>query len=124
MFKNIFKPKLNLQAMSSLSPTSKFDLKLQCIAICRGKIEEAEKLYHFFATDLTLPDVLPPTPSVMEQIRSTAGGLFSFVRDNKDDIAQAYNYIQSIRQGNLIRLDPQKEEPQPSANPLPPLPPL
>lgn len=63
------KPKIDIEAMANIRPTSKFDLKMQCIVIARGNVEEAEKLYSFLAGDINIPDVTPPTPSVMQQIK-------------------------------------------------------
>lgn len=97
------KPKINYEAMAHLVPTSKFDLKMQCIAIARGNVDEAEKLYKFLAGDITIPDVTPPTPTVMQQIKETAGGIFSFIKENQGDFVQAYNYIQAIRNGAPIQ---------------------
>ncbi len=97
------KPKINYEAMANIVPTSKFDLKMQCIAIARGNVDEAEKLYNFLAGDIAIPDVTPPTPTLMQQIKDTAGGLFGFVKENQGDFVQAYNYIQAIRNGVPIQ---------------------
>ena len=51
------KPKINVEAMANIVPTSKFDLKMQCLAIARGNVEEAERLYKFLAGDINIPDV-------------------------------------------------------------------
>ena len=48
--------------MGNIRPTSKFDLKMQCIAIARGNVEEAEKLYSFLAGDINIPDVTRHSP--------------------------------------------------------------
>lgn len=93
------KPKIDYKAMANIVPTSKFDLKMQCIAIARGNVDEAEKLYKFLAGDISIPDVTPPTPTVMQQMKDTIGGLFGFVKENQSDFVQAYNYIQAIRNG-------------------------
>lgn len=85
--------------MANIVPTSKFDLKMQCIAIAKGNVEEAEKLYNFLAGDINIPDITQPAPSIMQQIKDTAGGLFGFVKDNQNDFVQAYNFIQAIRSG-------------------------
>lgn len=89
--------------MANIVPTSKFDLKMQCIAIARGNVDEAEKLYNFLAGDIAIPDVTPPAPTLMQQIKDTAGGLFGFVKENQGDFIQAYNYIQAIRNGVPIQ---------------------
>lgn len=97
------KPKIDYKAMANIIPTSKFDLKMQCIAIARGNVDEAEKLYNFLAGDIAIPDVTPPAPTIMQQIKETAGGLFGFVKENQGDFIQAYNYIQAIRNGAPIQ---------------------
>ncbi len=105
--------------MANIVPTSKFDLKMQCIAIAKGNVEEAEKLYAFLAGDINIPDVTPPRPTLIQQIKETAGGLFGFVKENQGDFMQAYNFIQSIRSGTPAPI------PMPDAAPvatnLPPL---
>lgn len=114
------KPKINYEAMANIVPTSKFDLKMQCIAIARGNVDEAEKLYNFLAGDIAIPDVTPPAPTIMQQIKDTAGGLFGFVKENQGDFIQAYNYIQAIRNGAPI----QDAAPTAQAAMTPDLPPL
>ncbi len=111
------KPKITYEAMANIVPTSKFDLKMQCIAIARGNVDEAEKLYKFLAGDIQIPDVTPPAPSIMQQIKDTAGGLFGFVKENQSDFVQAYNYIQAIRSGAPI----QTAQAAQAATELPPL---
>ena len=69
------------------------------MAMAHGNVEEAEKLYNFLAGDLNIPDVTPPAPSVMQQVKESVGSLFGFVKENQNDIMQAYNLIQSIRTG-------------------------
>lgn len=109
------KPKIDIEAMANIRPTSKFDLKMQCIAIARGNVDEAEKLYSFLAGDINIPDVTPPTPSVMQQIKDTAGGILGFVKENQGDFVQAYNFIQAMRNNAPIATD------TPQATTLPPL---
>lgn len=89
--------------MANIVPTSKFDLKMQCIAIARGNVEEAERLYKFLAGDINIPDVTPPAPTIMQQIKDTAGSLFGFVKENQSDFVQAYNFIQSMRNGSPMQ---------------------
>lgn len=93
------KTKLDLEAMANIVPTSKFDLKMQCLAIARGNVEEAERLYSFLAGDINIPDVSPPAPTLIDQVKDSVGSLFGFVKENQGEIMQAYNFIQSIRAG-------------------------
>lgn len=103
--------------MANIIPTSKFDLKMQCVAIARGNVDEAEKLYNFLAGDIAIPDTTPPAPTIMQQIKETAGGLFGFVKENQGDFIQAYNYIQAIRNGAPVPM----QDVAPVATSLPPL---
>lgn len=105
--------------MANIVPTSKFDLKMQCIAIARGNVEEAEKLYAFLAGDINIPDVTPPRPTIMQQIKETAGGLFGFVKENQGDFVQAYNFIQAIKNGAPVSMPDAAAAP--IATNLPPL---
>lgn len=106
--------------MANIVPTSKFDLKMQCIAIAKGNVEEAEKLYSFLAGDINIPDVTPHAPSVMQQIKDTAGGIFNFVKENQGDFVQAYNFIQAMRSGAPIQVADVAQAAQAATN-LPPL---
>lgn len=114
------KTKIDYKAMVNIVPTSKYDLKMQCMAIAKGNLEEAGKLYNFLAKDLNIPDVIHPKPTVMQQIKETAGSLFGFVKDNQNDFVQAYNYIQAIRTGSPIQAANIADAAQ-SAAELPPL---
>lgn len=117
----IFKrTKIDYKKMANIVPTSKFDLKMQCIAIAKGNVEEAEKLYAFLAGDINIPDVTPPVPSVMQQIKDTAGGIFNFVKENQGDFVQAYNFIQAMRSGAPIQATDVAQAAQ-VATDLPPL---
>lgn len=122
MFKR--KPKINYQVMANIVPTSKFDLKMQCIAIARGNVDEAEKLYRFLAGDINIPDVTSPTPTIMQQIKDTAGSLFGFVKENQGDLMQAYNFIQSMRTGVPLQAPGMAETAVTAASELPPLSPI
>lgn len=117
------KPKLDYKAMANIIPTSKFDLRMQCIAISKGNMDEAERMYKFLAEGLNIPDVTPPAPTVMQQIKDTAGSLFGFIKENQGDFVQAYNYIQSIRNGAAIQT-PGIAEAASAVGELPPLSPI
>lgn len=84
--------------MTAISTASKFDLRVSCIQACRGDVGEAERLYKFLAEGLEdLPDLTPTPPTAFEQIRQGAAQLFTFLRDNRDDITQAVAYVQTLR---------------------------
>lgn len=85
-----------------MTPTSKYDLKLQCMATARGDIDLAERMYEFLAKDINLPDIAVPPPSRFEQARQFAGSAIEWLRTNKGEIANVYNFIQSVRRGEPI----------------------
>ncbi len=84
-----------------MTPTSKFDLKMQCLAIANGNVDEAMKLYAFVADDLNIPDIATPPPTTMQQVKAIAGNVFGWVKENKDDIVGIYDFIKSMRAGNI-----------------------
>ena len=90
-----------MNMISAIKPTSKASLKLQCILVSKGDVEEANKLYDFFAKDMKeLPDYDPQQPSVMENVKVNALGIFNFVKENKDDIVQGIDFIRSMLSKN------------------------
>lgn len=112
-----------MDAMGQIRPTSKFDLKMQCIAIAHGDVEEAEKLYNFLAGDITIPDITPTPPTLMQQIKENAAGVFNWIKDNRGDLAEAYNYIQAIRRGEPIS-QTAADAASAAVSDLPPIPPM
>lgn len=95
--------KINLDM---IVPTSKVTLKTTCLRACNNNVDEAMKLYDFYAKDLpTLPDfdVVPPT--AFQQAKSTLSDIFSWADQNQDKIIGAYNFFQRIRAGEPITIE-------------------
>lgn len=99
------KKKRRLEMMQQgINATSKTSLKLQCLFCAKGDLKEAKELYEFFASDMpNLPETDPVKPTVMENVKDNALGIYQFFKDNKDDIAQGIDFIRSIltRNGNV-----------------------
>lgn len=90
-----------------IRPTSKIALKMTCLEACGNDIAKAEQLYEFFIRDLeSLPDTDPVTPTRLAQARETASSLFSWIKENKDDIMQAWSFINNLRGGNISMPNP------------------
>ena len=97
-------------------PTSKMTLKTSCIRACNNDIEKAERLYEFFAKDLTnLPDFDIAPPTAFQQAKEFIGNAFSWIDNNQDKIVSYYNIIQQMRGGQSI---------VPPSAPVPDVPPI
>jgi hypothetical protein len=91
--------------LDMVATTSKMALKASCIRACNGDVEKAEKLYDFFAKDISnLPDFDAPVPTALDQIKGVVGEVFGWVDQNQDKIVGAYNFIQSVRGGTPINI--------------------
>lgn len=104
--------------MGKINTSSKLSLKMTCLAISEGDLEKAERMYDYFSKDMELPDVDPVMPSTFDQVKDAIGTFFGFLKDNRDDVAQALNVIQNLRAGNPVTTP----TPIPPAD-IPPLPP-
>lgn len=104
--------------IQGIKPTSKATLKLQCLFATKGDIDEAKKLYDFFAEDMAnLPDYDPVAPTWMDNTKETVNGIMGWVSENKDTLAQTYEFIRGIVQNRqLPPITPEPAEPLPSIN--------
>ena len=98
----MFKKRIDIDKLVAMTPTSKFDLKMQCLAIANGNVDEAMKLYGFVADGLDIPDVTTPPPTTMQQVKAMAGNVFGWVKENKDDIVGIYDLVKNLRKGNAV----------------------
>lgn len=94
--------KINLDM---IIPSSKATLKTTCLRACNNNIDEAMKLYDFYAKDLqSLPDFDVVPPSAFQQTKSAIADLFNWADANQDKIIGAYNFFQQIRTGQPIEV--------------------
>ena len=86
-----------LEMIQAIRPTSKATLKMQCLMVCKGDIDEALKLYDFFAKDLPeLPDFDPVAPTWQQNTAQTLNGIFGWLKENGGTIQQAYSFVQQV----------------------------
>jgi len=114
-----------LEMIRGIQPTSKATLKLQCLFATKGDIDEAKKLYDFFAEDIpSLPDYDPAPTTWVDATKQTAGDLFSWLKQNQDTIATGYEIVRQMAGGKLPPLTfPAADAAAPSAEAsvLPPI---
>lgn len=89
--------------LSMIQPTSKVALKISCLASANGDLDKATKLYDFFVKDMPdLPDFEPQMPTKFQQARDAVGSAMNWFKDNRDEIVQAWDFIQQLRGGAPI----------------------
>jgi hypothetical protein len=99
-----FRRKIDLRM---INPSSKISLKMSCLASCKGDVEQATKLYNFLAEGVeSMPDFDVAPISTFDQIKQGANQLFGWIKQNKDELVQGYNFIQSLRGGAPINAAP------------------
>lgn len=117
--------KKRLEMIRGIQPTSKATLKLQCLFATKGDIDEAKKLYDFFAEDIpSLPDYDPAPTTWVDTTKQTAGDLFSWLKQNQDTIATGYEIVRQMTGGKLPPLTFQAADaaaPAAEASVLPPI---
>ena len=104
-----FRKKIDLR-MIDLS--SKMALKMTCLQTANGDVKKAQELYAFLSEGMeTMPEYPVQQPSFMQQAQQTVGSIFGWVKENQNDLMQAWNMVRSMRAG------------QPLTPPVPPTPP-
>lgn len=108
--------------IQAVRPTSKATLKMQCLMVCKGDIDEANKLYDYFAKDMPeLPDYDPVPPTWVDNTKDVATGLVNWLGNNKTTLAQAYDILRGITGNRLPPLSLDRTTAEPTAEPLPPI---
>lgn len=110
--------------IKGIQPTSKASLKLQCLFATKGDIDEAKKLYDFFADDIpALPDFDPVQPNWVDSTKNTLTGVMQWVNDNPNAVNSIYNFFRSLT-GNRLPELPVGNAPSVAPPPSEPLPPI
>lgn len=111
--------KKDLEMIKALRPTSKATLKMQCLFATKGDIDEARKLYDFFAEDMaSLPDYDPAPVTWIDNTKDAANGIMAWLKENQTTLAQGYDFIRTViaKRGELPEIT--------AAAPPSPLPPI
>ena len=106
--------KKKLEMIQAIRPTSKATLKIQCLFACKGDIDEALKLYDYFAKDMPeLPDYDPVQPTWVDNTKETVNGLMGWFKENQDTLAQGIDFVRGMMKGQA--------QPTSNGSPLPPI---
>ena len=107
--------------ISAMRPTSKATLKMQCLMVCKGDIDEALKLYDFFAKDMPdLPDFDRPAPTWQQNTAQTVNGIMDWLKANGGTLQQAYQFVQQVIANKGV-LPTVAEDIEETVEPLPPI---
>lgn len=109
--------------IQALRPTSKATLKMQCLIICKADIDEANRLYDFFAKDMPeLPDFDPAPQTWVDSTKDVANGIIGWLGNNRDTLVQGYEMIRQMTGNRLPALTlPVMAAEEPAPQPLPPI---
>lgn len=89
--------------IQAIRPTSRATLKLQCLFVTKGNIDEADKLYDYFAKDMPdLPDYDPVQPTWIDNTKEAVNGLMGWMKENQSTLAQGYDFIRGIIQNRTL----------------------
>lgn len=103
-----------IEKLNMIKPTSKAELKRQCLYLSNLDVDKAEKMYNFLVKDVDIPDVEPASRPFIQNFGEQASGVFGWFRENQDMIGQAVDFIKGIissRKGGAV----------PPSTPLPPI---
>ena len=110
--------KKRMELIQNFVPTSKAQLIQVAMYYNKGDIQKAQEMFDFYAKNLDLPDFDPIAPTFMQQVKRNANDIFTFVKENQDDIMQGYQMIYSIikNKGALPVASDAAAEPLPPIN--------
>ena len=101
--------------IQAIRPTSKASLLLQCLWASKGDVEDARKLYGYFADALPeLPDYDPVSPNWQQSTKETVNGVMAWLKENQETLANGYEFIRNV----IANRGAVPEQP---ATPLPPI---
>ena len=86
-----------MEAISTYRPSSKSSLKMFCMMLAKGDVKQASELYDYMIKDMEdLPVFDPVEPTAMQNAKNTLTGVLGFFRENKDELAQGYEFLRGI----------------------------
>ena len=87
-----------MEFIQNYVPTSKAQLLQVAMYFNKGDIQKAQEMFDFYNKNLDLPDFDPIAPTFMQQVKSNAADLFSWIKENQGDIVNGYEFIRGVLQ--------------------------
>ena len=88
--------KKKMEFIQSYIPTSKAQLIQVAMWYHKGDVQKAQEMVDFYTKNMSLPDFDPVSPTFMQQLKTNASDVFTWVKENQSDIVQGYQMIYSI----------------------------
>lgn len=88
--------KKKMEFIQSYIPTSKAQLVQVAMWYHNGDVQKAQEMVDFYSKNLKLPDFDPVQPTLVQQVKDGAAGLYGFIKDNQNELVQGYQFIYSI----------------------------
>ena len=95
-----------MEFIQNYVPTSKAQLLQVAMYFNGGNIDKAQEMFDFYSRNLNLPDFDPVVPTFMEQMKGSAADLFSWIKNNQEDIVNGVEYVRSIVSKNVAKGEP------------------
>ena len=88
--------KKRMDFIRSFIPTSKAQLIQVAMWYYKGDVQKAQEMVDFYTKNLTLPDVEPVPPTLIQQMKEGAAGLYGWIKENQGDLVQGWQFIQGV----------------------------
>ena len=85
-----------MEFIQSYIPTSKAQLLQVAMWYHKGDVGKAQEMVDFYTKNMSLPDLDPVQPTVMQQIRGNVSDLYTWVKENQGDLVQGWQFISSL----------------------------
>ena len=110
--------KKKMEFIQNFVPTSKAQLIQVAMFMNNGNVEKAQEFVDFYSKNLQLPDYDPVPQTFMQQLKTNAVDIYSWIKENQGDIVQGYQFIQSIikNKGEIITPIVENGSPLPDIN--------
>ena len=109
--------KKKMEFIQSYIPTSKAQLIQVAMWFHNGNVEKAQEMVDFYTKNMELPDFDPISPTFMQQVKTGANDLFSWIKENQGDLVKGYQFIQGvIKNKGELPMAAEAVEPLPNIN--------